>query len=134
MKNCKKCWKPRNHTNPLIALCIECTHKKSYNNRKQERIKQVSSTNANTIAKFSSKIKAEILIRDKACIFCWNTIQDYHHVYYWWQAEYWPDRNNVDKGVWLCREHHNLIHHFTDWSSQRLRKDCIEYLKNYYSK
>lgn len=97
------------------------------------KISQVSKTNANTPAKFTSEIKAKILIRDKHCLFCTCAIQDYHHIYYGWQAEYGPIRNNVDRGVWLCRRHHEMIHHFTDWSSQRIRQQCIDYVNNYYN-
>lgn len=132
MKKCKQCWKPRNHNNSLISLCKECQYKKSYNSTKQRRIKQVSTKNKNTPARFTSKTKAEILIRDKSCILCSSPIQDYHHIYYWWQAEYWEDRNNSDKWVGLCRTCHEKIHHFSDWESQTLRKKCIEYIKSLY--
>ena len=95
-------------------------------------IKYVSTKNKNTPAKFTKEVKAQILLRDKHCIFCNNAIQDYHHVFYWAiQAEHWQDRNNVNKWVWLCRAHHERIHHFSDWTSQELRNRCIEYLKQF---
>ncbi len=85
-------------------------------------------------ALFSKETKVQIFERDKHCLFCPDAIQDYHHIFYGWNAEYWEERNNVDKWVWLCRHHHELIHHFTDWSSQSIREQCIRYLKEYYER
>ena len=97
------------------------------------KIDKVSKKNKNTVASFSDKTKAAIFARDKHCLFCDDPITDYHHVYYWWlQAEHWPDRNDVNKWVWLCRMHHEKIHHFTDWTSQILRQKCILYIERYY--
>ena len=130
-KKCKVCWQPRDHDNPLVSRCKKCQYEHSNNNKKQTRINLVSKTNKNTPARFSKEVKAQILLRDKHCIFCDNAIQDYHHVFYWWKAEHWPDRNNVNKWVWLCRTDHERIHHFSDWTSQELRERCIEYLKQF---
>lgn len=96
------------------------------------KIDKVSKKNKNNVAKFSDKTKAAIFARDKHCLFCPDPIQTYHHIYYWSQAEYWPDRNDVSKGCGLCLRHHEMIHHFTDGSSQRLRKQCINYVEWYY--
>lgn len=93
-------------------------------------INKVSKTNSNTQAKFKTETKAKILIRDKHCIICWNWISDYHHIFYWWQAEHWPDRNNPEKGVWLCSSCHHNIHHWNSWLSQELRYKCIDYINN----
>ena len=65
-------------------------------------------------AKFNSDTKKEILFRDRYCIICkknnkYEDITDYHHVYFWIEAEYWENRNDVNKWVWLCRNCHNEI-------------------------
>lgn len=136
-KNCKICWSEFICYNTIQNKCNKCVldlQKQKWIKQTSIKIKQVSTKNKNTIAKFSSEIKAEILIRDKHCIFCSNPITDHHHIFYWWQAEHWPDRNEVNKWVWLCRLHHEKIHHFTDWTSQQLRQDCINYLNNFYKK
>lgn len=131
IKKCKDCWKPKNHDNPLISRCRECTYKKSYANPKQTRIQHKSKTNKNVSAKFSSEIKALILVRDRNCIVCNSPITDYHHIYYGWQAEYGVNRNDINKWVGLCRTHHEKIHHFSkNWESQKLRKYCIDYINN----
>lgn len=131
-KICKNCWKERDHNNPLISRCKECQYKYSEANKKQTRISMVSKNNKNTSARFSKEVKAQILLRDKHCLFCNDWITDFHHCWYWWQAEYWPYRNDVNKWVWLCRHHHEMIHHFTDWSSQKIRQQCINYVEWFY--
>lgn len=94
----------------------------------RKAIRNKSKTNTNIQAKFTTETKAKILIRDKHCIICWNWISDYHHIYYGWQAEYWEDRNNIEKGVWLCKLCHHNIHHWNTWLSQELRYKCIDYI------
>lgn len=96
------------------------------------KINKVSKTNKNIPAKFSSKVKAQILIRDKCCIFkwCWKPIQDYHHVFFSQQAEYWEDRNDANKWVWSCRECHNWewwCHWCKSWEWKR--QEAIDYVK-----
>lgn len=91
------------------------------------------------VAKFSQETKLAILLRDKCCIICnrWNkvsVITDFHHVYYWLQAEYTEDRNDVNKWVWLCAQCHFNIHHWTKVDTQELRYFCINYLLEYYDK
>ena len=129
MKNCKDCWKPRGHNNPLISRCKGCTYKRSEANPKQTRIKQVSSKNKNSIAKFTKETKQEIKDRDKHCILCPEEWTDYHHAYFWpIQANYWPDRNNADQWVLLCPDCHHSIHHWKDWKWKLNRAKSIEYL------
>lgn len=128
MKKCKICWQPRNHNNPLNAMCKTCTYKKSEQNKKQTRIKQKSPTNKNTPAKFSKETKVEILLRDKSCIFCNSPIQDFHHAYFSNQANYWKDRNNASQWVWICRSCHNACHACKMWSWKR--QEAIDYLNN----
>lgn len=134
-KKCRKCKQTKTIDNyqpmnlgkyGVSSTCIICNNSKV----KTYKISNKSKTNKNVPAKFSSKVKAEILLRDKHCLFCPNWIQDFHHIFYGWQAEYWEDRNNINKWVWLCRHHHELIHHFTDGSSQKIRQQCIDYVNN----
>lgn len=130
MKTCKNCWKPRNHNNPLIALCKECTWKKSNENKKQTRIKinSVSKTNKNVPAKFTQAAKDKIKARDKVCIICWAEWTEYHHCYFWANANRWPDRNEYHQWVLLCHACHHEIHHGIKWKSRLYRATCIEYL------
>lgn len=140
MPRCKKCKCKVNKEDLLIKwIYYFCTNncytdyisyqKQTKNPPKLNKaIKKISSNNKNTIAKFTTETKAQILIRDKNCILCSKWISDYHHCYYWWQAEHWEDRNNVNKWVWLCANCHFQIHHWTDWYSQEYRKYCIDYV------
>ena len=69
------------------------------------KIDKVSKSNKNTVASFSKKVKAQILLRDKSCpLMCWKPIQDFHHIYFGTQCEYWEDRNDVNKWIslWLA--------------------------------
>ena len=82
-------------------------------------------------AKFNMKVKKEILARDRKCIICWELgFWSFHHVYFWQDAEYWDDRNNVNKWVLLCNNHHLEAHSCKRWEG--IRQDCINYLKNIY--
>lgn len=126
MRKCKQCWWEIDHNNNLISRCKPCQYEKSNNNKKQTKINFVSKTNKNTIAKFSIQIKAQILIRDKHCIFCDNAIQDYHHCYFWTEANRSETRNNVNQGVWVCRICHNEIHSCWIWDWKR--QEAINYL------
>jgi len=132
MKKCKNCWEQRWHNNPLIALCKTCVYKKSESNPKQTRIKQVSSKNKNTPAKFSVKTKREIVERDRVCIVCWEQWTDVHHVYFSQECEYWQDRNNIDKWVLLCRLCHWKCHACP--SGEWVRQEVINYLKEIWNK
>ena len=128
MKLCKDCWNPRDHENILISRCKACQYLKSEKNVKQTRIKTVSTKNKNTIAKFSSKVKAEILIRDKQCIFCKNPITDIHHVFFWIESNRTKTRNDTDQWVWVCRACHDEIHWCAVWEGKR--QEAINYLKS----
>lgn len=129
-KLCKQCW--NTNENALLKLCKQCYYEDKIKNPTKwyKAIKKISNKNKNTIAKFTTEAKAQILIRDKSCILCSKWISDYHHIYYWWQAEHWEDRNNVNKWVWLCKLCHHNIHHWITWLSQELRQKCIDYINN----
>lgn len=131
-KKCKQCWE-LTHPPHLQKYCSPDCMTQAWvnmwwNNRKQ--LQKFSKTNKNEVAKFTQETKAIILIRDKRCILCPSVIKTYHHVYYGGQAEYWKDRNNPEKWVWLCISCHESIHHFSKWNSQELRYKCIDYVKN----
>lgn len=84
-------------------------------------------------AKFTKETKLLILKRDRVCIWCklewrYSDITDYHHVYFWLQAETTDDRNHYSKWIWLCRDCHNKIHH-TIWDKV-LNNKLINYLKS----
>ncbi len=115
IKKCKRCWEPRWHSNPLISLCVKCSYNKDTNN-------------AWKVAKFTSDTKASILIRDKSCVLCKWSVMDYHHVYFSMQAERNETRNNIEKGVGLCRSCHDKCHACRSWHWER--QECIDYLIN----
>lgn len=135
-KRCKIC--NELNENPLLKYCKKhyfemekVKPKKIYNIKTSfKKINNISKTNKNIPAKFSSKTKAEILIRDKNCIFCDKPITDIHHVFYSNEANRTQTRNNVDQGVWCCRDCHNEIHSCT--TKQGKRQEAIDYLNNIY--
>jgi hypothetical protein len=138
-RKCKSCNKRNSIEETLFKWVYSFCDNFCYSNYQKDNksspkvkntIRKVSLKNKNTIASFTSETKAQILIRDRHCIICWNWISDYHHIFYWWQAEYWEDRNNVNKWVWLCAIDHFKIHHWVDWISQELRYKCIDYINN----
>lgn len=100
--------------------------------KKPKGIKKISTKNKNTIAKFSGKVKAEILIRDRQCIFCQSPITDIHHAYFGSQSNRTETRNDVNQGVWVCRIHHDEIHWCAIWEGKR--EEAINYLINKYGK
>ena len=128
-KTCKNCWSK--NENPLLKYCKKCIYENSFYNLKQTRINNVSKNNKNTPARFSKEVKAQILLRDKHCIFCWNSIQDYHHVYFSNEANRSSSRNNVNQWVWVCRICHDEIHSCKSWEWKR--QEAINYLNNYYN-
>lgn len=128
-KLCKKCWKL--NENPLLKLCREHYYEEQLNNPNQlkfKKIKQVSTKNKNTQARFSQKTKDKILDRDKCCIICWYVWEQYHHVYFGANANRWPNRNDLDQWVLLCESDHHEIHHGTSGRGKLYRARCIEYL------
>lgn len=129
MKKCKYCWKINENT--MLKYCMEHWYMNK-GLKSNKKIKQVSNKNKNTTAKFSVKIKREIVERDKVCIVCWEQWTDCHHVYYGNESEHWPDRNDVDKWVLLCRFHHWQVH----WckSGEWIRQEVINYLKDKWNK
>lgn len=125
-KKCKSCWRKRDHSNMLTSLCIKCYYLKQREKQNTEKEKTVEWR----IALFSIDTKKEIYNRDKTCIICQLQITDYHHVYFWWQAEYTEDRNTKKKWVWLCRQCHHNIHNWIRWDNKR--DYCINYLNKIY--
>ena len=111
-------------------LCTTNEHKFK-EKKNHNRIKQISTKNKNTSAKFSKETKWSIMIRDRQCIVCWKPITDIHHVYFWTQSNYWDNRNDVNQWVWLCRDCHNVVHWCEKWSWARQK--CIDYLNTYYN-
>ena len=82
-------------------------------------------------AKFSKKVKEEILARDWRCVLCpSDKALSCHHIFYGIWAEHWTDRNNVNKGCLTCGECHHSIHHWSN--SQKLRMKAIKYVYDYY--
>ena len=75
------------------------------------------------VAKFSNKVKQEIVERDMCCILCGKQGHSCHHVLFWMEAEYTPDRNNANKWVLLCFDCHNKAH----WDKET-REKCKRYL------
>ena len=92
--------------------------------------KQKKTKKKNNKAYFSKEVREEILKRDKVCIISGNPIDNYHHIFYGWQINYWPDRNNANQWVWLSKDIHYEIHHWIGWKWQNYRAFCINYLNN----
>lgn len=96
------------------------------------KIAKVSKTNKNNVASFSQKTKAQILLRDKTCpLMCGKPIQDFHHIYFGTQCEYWEDRNDVNKWIGLCRKCHEECHACSQWKWKR--QAAISYVEWYYN-
>lgn len=146
-KKCRKCKRTKTIDNfPKMNLgkywvwttCFSCLNdnKKTYEIKRTPlkpsmvKIKPVSSTNKNTIAKFPQEIKNEIKARDLVCVYCGDPGTDYHHAYFWpIQANYWPNRNDLDQGVLLCSKCHYEIHHGKNSLGKTIRAFCIVYLQ-----
>jgi len=84
-------------------------------------------------AKFNNKIKEQIYERDwKCCIICWvNYWLQFHHVFFWLEANRWKDRNNIDQWVTLCSECHTGCHSCKSWTW--VRKKSVNYINNIYN-
>lgn len=132
MKNCIYCG--LKNENSLLKYCKSCYYSEVIVNKevKSYRIKQKSSKNSNIPAKFSNEIKKLILNRDIKCILCWKDWTDIHHVFFSNQAEYWNERNNIDKWVLLCRLCHWKCHSCKTWEWER--QEVINYLHEYYAR
>ena len=137
MKKCKDCWEPRNHNNALISRCIPCqTEFTNSRKKKPKSIAYKSKTNKNTPAKFTQEVKDKILARDKVCIISWNPIEEYHHAFFGWNANRWPNRNDVNQWVGLSADVHRIIHHASPKESQQAkiyRLKCMVYLQEMYN-
>ena len=89
--------------------------------------------NNNTPALFTQKTKDIILARDKVCIITGDPIIDYHHVYFWSQANRGKNRNDADQGVGLSAEIHRIMHHASPKETHLARiyrAKCIIYVKS----
>ena len=73
--------------------------------------------------------KYEVQARDGYCIICEDTIEEYHHAYYGWEAIYTPNRNDPDQIVGLCNLCHDKLHS-RGWNDYR--EFCKEYLRKMY--
>lgn len=86
----------------------------------------VDNRKKNTKRSFPKEMKEEVMNRDRCCILCWDAkTMELHHVFYGSDAEYWENRNNANKLVWLCKECHYDIHSM--WNRE-MRLRCISYL------
>lgn len=110
-------------------FCSNSCYSDFMDNIPKKVIKSISKKNKNTPAKFSKEVKAQILLRDKHCIFCDNWITDIHHVYFWTESNRTETRNDVNQWVWVCRVCHNEIHWCAIWKGKR--QEAIEYLKQF---
>jgi hypothetical protein len=83
-------------------------------------------------AKFSNATKEKIYERDnKCCIICWsNTNLQFHHIYFWIEANRWPDRNTAKEWVTICDLDHLQWHWCKSWTW--IRQKCIDYINNLY--
>ena len=134
IKQCKAKWCNNTFTvyNSIQKHCsncmIEINNQKTL--KKYKPIKQKSSTNKNTVAKFTQKTKDEINDRQNwLCIISWDSIEEYHHTFYWaLHANFWEDRNEHYEWVWLSAKVHYIIHHGKDTKlAKKYKLQCIEY-------
>ena len=95
--------------------------------------KVIDNRSKNTKRKITEDLFEQAFSRDKGCVICWTQfdLDRPHHILYWNMSEYWPDRNNLDRVVTICRIHHYQLHF--QWDND-YREQCIEYLNNYYGK
>ena len=92
--------------------------------------KVIDNRKKNTKRKISQEVAEEVKARDKCCILCNHPyIEQIHHVYFWLDSNYWPNRNDPDQLVWLCTYCHDKLH--SRWGNS-YRELCITYLKNIY--
>lgn len=147
-KRCRKCKETLDITEfqmmsigkyGVWSTCIKCIAenikpyeiKRTPLKRSEKPVNKISKTNKNKIAKFPQKTKDEIKARDKVCIISWDPIEEYHHVFYWANANRWPNRNNADQGVGLSSNIHRIIHHPSPKETKKAkiyRARCMEYV------
>lgn len=117
-RSCKICGET--NENSLLKFCRKCY----YQEVKINDIRKPK--NSNTKREFPKEMKSEVMKRDQWCIICGDSSTiEFHHTLYGWEAEYWEDRNNANKIVWLCQKHHHECH--CDWLSN-IRWFCKSYL------
>ena len=93
--------------------------------------KQTDNRKRNTKRKVTKEVAKYVLQRDDMCIICKKEqISQIHHCYYWKDAIYTDNRNDIDQLVWLCETCHILLHFHWD---NNYRQECIDYLQNYYA-
>lgn len=126
------CWKifiPRNSIYPCCSY--ECYEKQREIKAKEKKARSelksgiVESIRKNTKRAFPENMKEEVMKRDGGCIICGDSdTMELHHIFYWGEAEYWPDRNDASKIVWLCKQHHHELHF--EWGNN-WREICKTY-------
>ena len=96
--------------------------------------KVIDNRKKNTKRKITKEAKAIVWKRDKwKCIICHcDTVDEFHHARFWWDAIYTEDRNDPKELVLLCHSCHNRLHF--EWSSNWMRQECIIYLNRIYGK
>lgn len=103
--------------------------------KKPKAIAKVSKSNKNTARKLNAETIWAVYKRDWfKCIIKWCTERNIdipHHIFYWIEAEYWEDRNDINKLVTLCQWHHYQIHHW-EWGKV-INNECKEYINNIYN-
>mgnify|MGYP003123978609 CR=1 FL=1 len=77
-------------------------------------------------AKFTTKTKQQIVDRDQYCILCWWQGSECHHVYFGIETNYWPNRNESNQWVLVCRDCHNGIH--ASSRGEGKRQESINYI------
>ena len=95
--------------------------------------KPTKTKRGNTKRKITEDLFEQAFSRDKGCVICWTQfdLDRPHHILYWNMAEYWPEKNNLDRVVTICRIHHYQLHF--QWDND-YRQFCIDYLTEYYGK
>jgi hypothetical protein len=132
---CKECWSDFIRYDTIRNICWKCLVEKTRQKplfKNTKPIKARSSKNKNTIAKFSEATKKKIKARDIDCILCGGWIVDIHHIYYWNQANFKLNRNDIDQWVGCCRKCHENIHSCKTWEWERQK--AIDYVLTYYWK
>ena len=131
MKKCRKCKEELGLENfhPMAMWKYSCgsTCKNCSLSKGNVKIKHKSTTNKNNTAKFTVETKKLIVERDITCVLCNKQGTDVHHVYFSQQCEYWPERNDINKWVLLCRLCHAKCHACA--SGEWERQEVILYLK-----
>jgi hypothetical protein len=119
-----------NHLHLMIAFTVKTwivDAMTKYNNANMFP-KPMKVKRGNTVRKITEELFDACLARDWGCVICGTTsdLDRPHHILYGNMAEYWPDKNNLDRLVTICRSDHHKIHF--EWGNN-YREDCINYLQ-----